>query len=637
MNSIFINGAHVALGENTFNVYDMLHIVRSELEKLNQLNSFKKYQIPLSSSGLSSLQKLATSLASDDGNTEKHTARVDVSRGAKNIVTFVNNIEKDVQYRHWSKKLTVLLQPAWQIHQIRRNLYTVVVTPDILTYDGALLVYQFDMLMSQQYPIRVGYVPVCDTTATGTGTGIVVDSDDKNALEEKLATASDICSLFAIIRDKYSNAAAGNFLSKLAEGTLQRSQQKQQLQDMLDTSNANAAAGKQPSGEYGATHEEEVISIQRMIDGMSGLTIKELPTVYATVVSEYVSEHGSKEIKVEESLPNAIREAIPKLPATNSGYRQEARNILKETDKGLVEYINEFHKNVTTYLYNRGLQTNTYSMNGIVEKSLDLQRNFMQILAREQQMMTRWYQEEAITDKTKSLFTQILSLNKAYPRYHPLLEQTGGNVEYVNVHKSKAWDIINDVTNYMYSASHSDVTYFATTLLSIPPSKAGFQALQSALMWLQQQAIVTDDTNTHRVGQRFGYYFATRDDMMSCFDDSSKNENTCPASAASAVAYYQAASIIAAYHRATSMAKTENISDFIQLTEIASSATTTNNSADIVVSLVDILPTLKSFDSLSIEDKNEILSSGGKLLKGGQSTGSDSLFSGLRKLNEINR
>ena len=221
LNGLFINGAHVPLGGNTFNVYDMLHVVRSELEHVAQLASFQEGTFALTASDVAALKAAADGLAGDDASQEKHTARVDVSRGAKHAVTFANNIERDAQYKQWPKKLATLLQPAWQIHQIRRNLYTVVALADALSYDGALLTYQLNMIVSQQYPIRMGFVPVCDTDSVGQG-------EDRDRRGSYMASSVDVCNLFAVLREKYSPAAATAFLGAVSQLTLERGQRQQQ-------------------------------------------------------------------------------------------------------------------------------------------------------------------------------------------------------------------------------------------------------------------------------------------------------------------------------------------------------------------------------------------------------------------------
>jgi Thioredoxin-like domain len=88
--------------------------------------------------------------------------RIDVSKGAKHTVTFVNNLERDAMYSRWPRTLRQLLFPSWSLHTIARNLYTVVVVADPATYEGAALLMQMQMLLQQQYPIRFGITLACE-------------------------------------------------------------------------------------------------------------------------------------------------------------------------------------------------------------------------------------------------------------------------------------------------------------------------------------------------------------------------------------------------------------------------------------------------------------------------------------------
>ena len=45
--------------------------------------------------------------------------RIDVSKGAKHVVTFVNNLEKDSMYARWPRALKQLSYPTWSLHSIQ--------------------------------------------------------------------------------------------------------------------------------------------------------------------------------------------------------------------------------------------------------------------------------------------------------------------------------------------------------------------------------------------------------------------------------------------------------------------------------------------------------------------------------------
>jgi hypothetical protein len=79
----------------------------------------------------------------------------------------------------------------------------------------------------------------------------------------------------------------------------------------------------------------------------------------------------------------------------------------------------DFVRNTTAYLTARNLPMNSYSLNGIVQSvgedgsGMNL---MMQLLGREQHHVTGLYRRKIITDRTKSLFSAILSQAKAYNR-----------------------------------------------------------------------------------------------------------------------------------------------------------------------------------------------------------------------------
>ncbi len=668
MNSLYINGAHVPLGQNTFNAYDMLHVVRAEVDHISQLQSFQTGPYPLSADNIHALKDTATDLASDDGNAEKQTYRVDVSRGAKYVVTFLNNLEKDMQYKSWPKKLAILLQPSWQISQIQRNLYTIVATPDVLSYDGALLAYQFNMVVAQQYPIRVGIVPMC----TPADNNVAGNTEDDHRTSSSVATRSDVCNLFVVLRDKYSNKVATNFISSISENTLEREQRKQQAQDLLDSTNA-AAAGT-PSASSSSTHVEEISKLQLMIDELSATELKEVLNIYAAVVAEHVAEYDDSAVRATMSLH--LQDAFPSgggktVPKTREGYRKEARTILNTPQ--IAEYTAEFRGNISTYMYDRGLQPNTYSMNGIVEKSLDLQQTLSQLLSREQNMMRQWFSTGKITDKSKSMFTTILSLNRAYPRYHPLLEQTGGHVEYYNTGKksnidsdTNSDDLLGNIANISggYHVTpetvdrNKDVVFSGTTVLSVPINKSGFEALHAALKWISSpvetastttQPTFEDSNEPELPSQRLSYFFTITDSLLSCFSgdhaDTTEHDNgSCDSNVMLLVPYLRIASLIQSLQVENNIHENGGVAPVSLTTDIKlllsrslQSLQSDTEDSDVVSTLIsEVIPSLVSFNSLSNVAQEHVIQSV-ELPSENEDLSQNSLVGNLNRYNEITR
>ncbi len=167
LNSLYLNGKRVNLGANTFNVYDLLSTIRGEYRELDKLSKFSRSKADgghgMSLTSVRELAEVAAHLSSQSGGSnsdgngmmgmmmggsgagdvEDGIIRIDVSRGAKQVVTFMNNLEdrSNPTYSRWSKKMAKLLEPTWSIQPIARNLYTALLAVDVLTYEGAVLAY----------------------------------------------------------------------------------------------------------------------------------------------------------------------------------------------------------------------------------------------------------------------------------------------------------------------------------------------------------------------------------------------------------------------------------------------------------------------------------------------------------------
>ena len=62
--------------------------------------------------------------------------RVDLRAGAKGAVVFLNNLEKDAKYKEWPADVGSLLKQSWNLHSIRKNLYTCIVGVDPTSLEG---------------------------------------------------------------------------------------------------------------------------------------------------------------------------------------------------------------------------------------------------------------------------------------------------------------------------------------------------------------------------------------------------------------------------------------------------------------------------------------------------------------------
>ena len=614
-NCLLINGRHVNLAGNTFNVYDLLHTVRAELDQIIRLNAFTSGKLSLSATGLKSLQATAISLASSVETGSAHHARVDVSRGAKSVVVFINNLEKDDRYKPWPKHVSMLLQPSWSLQQIRRNLFTAVVIADPLTLEGAQLLYSFHMMLERNYPVRIGIVPTCSAQQNS-------DPSESARKTDSPATCADIVSLFMIARDKYSTDAAWTFLTQITQVVLESSQRKSEVENMLASAKAAQAAGQPFQGQFGGTTEDEITTLQQLLEEIRDQSLKDVISTYAMAVSAVKNDD-------REVLTAELNDIFPTVPHTREGYRQEGRSIVSSV--AAKEYIARKMATAKTYIFERGLPINSFSINGIVEKSME---GLSQLLSREQQQLTLWVQSGMLTDKTKSLFATILTLTKAYPRYHPLLEQTGSQVEYLDTQANdrKVIQLIQGLSKSSgYLTSHADgVKYYNSVVLSIPPSMAGFQALGAALKWFgETQKVaskmaegIANTSSRFLSANSLSYFFAVSDSKLTCYDGSVSHmdENgVCTASDIYKTPYLQLASFLHALQEHVR----EHPHWHADLLQLAHSASGHDFNISEMVSKV--LPLLPSWQHLSKSQQEEVSQS--------MTIGSGAMLANLRKFN----
>ena len=155
VSTLYVNGRPVDIGLNTFNLFSLLRTIRSEtatLERLSQLSQ------SLPSSTARRLRELGMAGGGRDGGDEAASVRVDIVSGAKGCIQFVNNIEKDPQYKKWPKSMRQLLFPTWSLHTIGRNLYTAIIVLDPTTDAGLEAINEVQALVAHMYPVRFGFV-----------------------------------------------------------------------------------------------------------------------------------------------------------------------------------------------------------------------------------------------------------------------------------------------------------------------------------------------------------------------------------------------------------------------------------------------------------------------------------------------
>ena len=371
-NALLVNGLRVDLGGSTFNVFDLLAAVRKELQTQARLQALglapaRQEGLLRAAAAISSGRAVGQAAQGGDSATEG-VVRIDVSKGGKHVVAFLNNLEKDAVYKRWPKSLRQMMMPSWSLHSIARNLYTLIFVVDPLTLEGTSLFMQMQAMHAQQYPVRFGIVPVCQDPEAAVGAGGLALEAGAGG-DEAPAGRSDVCRLFAAAR-KHGEEVGFNFLGTLAAFV------GEELQASM-----RGAGGADMDDVDPSTLPFPVVSRGR------------LKTLFADTLAVALSSHSALEHVAAATIALGAAEPLA------------------------------YASNCTTYLSERGLRPNSFSLNGIVKEAAEIQ-GLMQLLGREQYILTQYARKKLITDKTPSIFSAVLALGRAYPRYHPLLEAT---------------------------------------------------------------------------------------------------------------------------------------------------------------------------------------------------------------------
>lgn len=462
MNAIFLNGKSIDLDSSTFNLFDLLQEISKEFlsretnfnllkEGLSLVHSHTNSLGRSESTGLSlnreveetlhELDKISSIAGISDDPIEQQLGggpavrRVDVSKGGKHCVTFANNLEKDPLYKQagWPKTLKTLLYPSWSLHTIARNLYTLVIVADPLTIEGASMISESQMMLMQQFPVRIGYVFPC-TGSNGLG--------------------EDYCRIFAYLRDKGSVADAIEFSFAVSQFVTASERHGDSLRDTLS--------------------RDLLISL--------------------------ATEASSQAKETSRSL------YFSSVKATGPPIREKAlRTDVFADSQSLSRYGLDYVTNSTAFLDARNLPVNSFSLNGIVSmpEGGEMQQTLMQLLGREQFILSHYVRSGLVTEKSKSLFNDILSNSKSYPRFHSMLDERTSPAQYANMQTNQARELFDSRIGFVSPYLSTDLTaeglreYVSasnTLTVVVPATKSSLQSVIAILR------VILDDSRDKLVG-----------------------------------------------------------------------------------------------------------------------------------------
>ena len=248
-NKMTLNGRDINPLSNDFAYFNFLQSIQEEANYAEQFKS-----LGFTGKNLEKYSARLSLKSSSNDNVELLGRRIDVRTGAKGAVYFLNNIEKDKKYKKWPKQLQQLLQHAWHLIPIRRNLYTAVFVIDPLTKLGLETIGVLYDLMDGNIPLRMGIV--------------MVDSVDN---KQKEINAGTVLKLLGTAKKEHKQAAANGFLKVLS----QLSEKVPLLKEDLITAYATGVAQGTGSWSSSSFSEEAVKCLESdRFDTLAGKVLK---------------------------------------------------------------------------------------------------------------------------------------------------------------------------------------------------------------------------------------------------------------------------------------------------------------------------------------------------------------------------
>eukprot|EP01138_Halocafeteria_seosinensis_P009121 gb/GECG01009322.1/.p1 GENE.gb/GECG01009322.1/~~gb/GECG01009322.1/.p1 ORF type:complete len:1822 (+),score=218.11 gb/GECG01009322.1/:1-5466(+) len=370
-NVILVNGRTVDATSIRFNLFTLMRDLQKEASVLSQL-----YSLPLSFGTVQTLQRVAgkedSALEEGDEVADDSDAsalamgtdvvRLDFRRGATGVISFLNNVEKDARYRAWPTSINGLTKPTFQLHAIRRNIYTAVFVMDLSRPASMQALASAFQLVQASLPVRIGLV---FTSSCG-------DITEERKPED--ATGKQLSKLFLAIKKTHSVSAGQAFLQQLFSQwstQLQRSMRQMAM-----------------SGKY-SREEMERIAMS------SGVPLNVAKEAYAEAAASVTGAWDSDE------------------------FEEEAEEVLRDSDGEWEGYV----RRIDDWVKQKGLPCPSTIMNGRVEKGIDVQQGLMHLISEELSLLQSLVRENVLSEKLlkeskQTVLGAILSSGAKIDHYH---------------------------------------------------------------------------------------------------------------------------------------------------------------------------------------------------------------------------
>ena len=262
----YVNGRRISVERPSFNVFSLLNVLREENAFMeNFQNTMKDYleskeamDVALS---LVTMGKEGIDSQNDDKAEQfNDVMRIDVGRGYKGAILYLNDIEKDAEYVHWPADVESVIMSVQfgRPPTIRKNMITFLIVID--PFDSHMHQYYLStlqlvfQLMQGMYPVRFGVLFTTNDDIHECQQVLTADGIDENkyclekkrngsdeSIENQIASAHAVFTLVQHVKENYGGMVAANYIYGLLQTLMKENLTEVKMNNLVKFHNQSLA------------------------------------------------------------------------------------------------------------------------------------------------------------------------------------------------------------------------------------------------------------------------------------------------------------------------------------------------------------------------------------------------------------
>uniref|UniRef100_A0A7S4SGK2 Uncharacterized protein n=1 Tax=Ditylum brightwellii TaxID=49249 RepID=A0A7S4SGK2_9STRA len=410
-------------GQPSFNLFQLINIFREEDELLYTLeeNMFdllerneKALEVVREAMEMGEHMESGTNNNNDDeDDTTASTYRIDVGRGWKNAILYLNDIEKNSQYNSWSRNMMNFIMAAQygHPHTVRRNIFAMLIVVDTTVGQRYDVLDMSMQLMQMRYPIRLGILFVGEEDVKACRSGV---KSEEEVDDGEVVSCDDVL---------------------LAKSSSEENTEQKSTQERMASSTS-----------FITTQEAyQLFQIVLKHNRVAGIHyIHEITKTFASM-KEGGMNHGRAQHKptLEEYINLHSTVVSNVLGISNSEAKAEAIQVLS-TAPVVTEKTESYGKSVQ-FAVTKSIGAGMSFFNGVpmpTSSGQDFMEGTSRVFKEEMQFISELVMKQEITDsRPRSIYARVLKGDNVFERLHPLLLKSKDKK---NSHIYISHDIVGD-------------------------------------------------------------------------------------------------------------------------------------------------------------------------------------------------